>query len=654
MLKKILLTGVLLVNSYGNELKNEDSPYLQQHADNPVNWMPWGEKALEKAKREKKLIFLSIGYSTCHWCHVMEHESFENEAIAKQLNENFVTIKVDREEYPNIDKYYQEVYRRMNNRSGGWPLTVILTPNAKVFFTATYIPAVEKYGYKGLPEVLSDIHKLYKEEKKSVEKSAEDIASRLNLLKTAKKSSATLDSNLSNIFLAQVEGSYDHEYKGIGQEPKFPHATSFDTLLDIARLEKNHHAKELATDALKAMIKGGINDQIEGGFYRYSTDEMWMIPHFEKMLYTNAELLETMANAYVLTKEPIFKESINATIANIYERFEKNNLFYSASDADSDGEEGKYFLFTYDKVAKALKSANFSKEEIDEALSYFNISKIGNFEDEENNPYIDSEEKPKHLVELKSILKKIRAKRNYPFIDHKVQTSWNSLFIHALFKAGEDEKAVKSLDALVENLYVKGVLYHQMLIGKIPKVKAYLEDYAFLVQALLDAHQATLEKRYLELAERLSSESLKKFYKKEVWYMSDDSFKSVADLYDASYRSAKAVSIENLLKLSMLHDDFDAYVLAKKMLGEEAETLNAMPASFAYATKVALMVQNPLVLLHSTKGNLLKNKNILSTINYPYVLLKEGKESDFSACTMEKCFSTHKELSKVIGDIERL
>jgi len=641
------------MNSYSNELKKEDSPYLQQHADNPVNWLPWGEKALEKAKLENKLIFLSIGYSTCHWCHVMEHESFENKTIAKQLNRDFISIKVDREEYPNIDKYYQEVYRRMNGRSGGWPLTVVMTPNAKVFFTATYIPSIAKYGYKSLPEILTDLEKLYINRKDDVHKSADSITSALLVKNRVKKSNQKLDSNLSNIFLSQIKESYDYDNKGIGQQPKFPHATSFDTLLDIARLNKNHEAKELATNALKAMIKGGINDQIEGGFYRYSTDEMWIIPHFEKMLYTNAELLETIANAYRLTKEPIFKDSINATINNIYERFEKDNLFYSASDADSNKEEGKYFLFTYKETSLALKENNFSKDEIEKALSYLNISKVGNFEDNKNNPYIsDDEPKPKRFEEIKRVLKEIRVKRDYPFIDHKIQTSWNSLFIHALFKAEEEKKALKSLDALVEKLYVKDVLYHQIIIGKSPKVKAYLEDYAFLSQALIDAYQATLDKKYITFAQKLTKESLKKFYRDKIWYMSDDSFKSVADLYDASYRSAMAVNIENLLKLSVLDEDFDGYMFAKKMLEEEADRLNSMPSNFAYTTKVALMVQNPIVVIKATKENLFKSKKIINDINYPYILIKDIKEKGFSACTMEKCFSTHNNIEKVILDIE--
>lgn len=641
---QLLLIGLLSTNLFSNELIKEDSPYLQQHAHNPVAWMPWGEKALAKAKKENKLIFLSIGYSTCHWCHVMEHESFENEVIAKQLNEDFISIKVDREEYPNIDKYYQEVYRHMNNRSGGWPLTVVMTPDAKVFFTSTYIPSTPKYNYRSLPAILTDLTNIYKTRKEDVQKSADSIKNLFSATQNILKSRKSFDKNLTNIFVDQVKESYDFDAKGIGVEPKFPHATSFDTLLDIFRLTQNHKAKEMAIDALEAMARGGINDQIEGGFFRYSTDEEWMIPHFEKMLYTNAELIETYANGYKLTKKPYFKATIDATIENIYKRFEKNNLFYSASDADSDGEEGKYFLFTYKETSSILSH---------ESLEYFNITKEGNFEAHKNNPYLSEESRPPKDIEVsKNRLQEIRTKRNYPFIDHKVQTSWNGLFIHALFKAKKDKKALTSLNSLVKNLYLEGRLYHQLLIGKKPKVKGYLEDYAFLIQALIDAYQSTLKKEYLSFAKKLFEQSKNKFYKNNTWYMSDDSFKTEAELYDSSYRSALAVNIENALKISILYEDFKGYMEAKKMLQYHAEEINAMPSSLPYATKVALMMEYPIITIKSNKEKLLASKKEIDKIGYPFILLHETNETIFEACTMEKCFSSHKKLNELIVDIE--
>ncbi|MCK4441634.1 MAG: thioredoxin domain-containing protein, partial [Sulfurovaceae bacterium] len=338
------------------------------------------------------------------------------------------------------------------------------------------------------------------------------------------------------------------------------------TLLNIYRINQNKKAKDMAIQTLIAMAKGGINDQIEGGFYRYSTDEAWMIPHFEKMLYTNAELIESYANAYKITGDEIFLDTINQTIQNIDDRFKVDNLYYSASDADSDGVEGKYFLFNYDETYQALLDAEFDKAEAKKALKYFNITPFGNFEDEQTNPYITKDNKPKELNKIKEVLKSIRAKRNYPFIDKKIQTSWNSLYIHALFKANHSIEALKSLDTLLSKLYIKGELYHQILLGKTPKVKAYLEDYAFLISSLIDAYEVSLDKKYLNIANDLTQKAIKKFYKNSKWMMSDDTFVSVADLYDASYRSAMAVMIENMLKLSILKDDFDTYQLAKNMI----------------------------------------------------------------------------------------
>jgi uncharacterized protein YyaL (SSP411 family) len=652
------------MNTQANELQHEESPYLQQHASNPVDWFPWGEKALEKAKKENKLIFLSIGYSTCHWCHVMEHESFENEAIAKLLNQDFVNIKVDREEYPNIDKFYQKIYQMMNQKSGGWPLTVIMTPEAKVFFTATYLPPEAKYGTKGLNEILPDLVELYIEKNELVSLMVKNIEKKTvqNSLIKVEDSSIKIDSNLSNIFMMQVHESYDQVNKGVGTHPKFPRATTFDTLLDVSRLNLDLDAKRMAEEALTAMAKGGIYDQIEGGFYRYATDEAWMIPHFEKMLYTNAELLETYANAYKMSLNPLFKKVMDETIENIYARFEHDNLFYSASDADSDKIEGKYFVFEYEETQKALEKEGFSKVEAKTALTYFNITENGNFhilgddkfDIEVNNPYLTDKEVPEKLEKIKEVLFKIRSKRNYPFIDNKVQTSWNVLFIHALFKAKENEKALASLDALVKNLYLKDELYHQMVTGRTPKVKAYLEDYAFLISTLIDAYQATLDDDYLALAKKLNKQSIKKFYKEKQWHMSDDSFKSIAELHDASYRSSMAVSIENILKLAYLSDDYDAYEMASKMLNLHAKKLNEISSSMPYATKVALMLERKIIVIKASKENILANEKKIAELNYPYVLVKAVKQNDYSACTMEKCFSTHDNMDAVLQDIESM
>ena len=650
----ILTIGILMMSISANELQYEESPYLKQHAKNPVHWLPWGDRAFNRAKREDKLIFLSIGYSTCHWCHVMEHESFENKKIANILNRYFISIKVDREEHPNIDKHYQEVYRMMNRRSGGWPLTVIMTPDAKVFFIATYIPSEERYGYKGLSQVLNEIVSLYRNRKDEVIKSAESIENASNRIRVKKRDNREkLDKNLSKKFIKEIESRYDFRYKGIGTQPKFPHASTIDTMLSIYELTGNKSAKIMALDMLRAMAKGGINDQIEGGFYRYSTDEAWIIPHFEKMLYTNAELIEDYSKVFKITKEPFFKKIADETISNINERFKKDNLYYSASDADSNGVEGKYFTFSYDESEKRLKKEGFSQKEIDNILEYFGIVEEGNFENEQNNPYITSNKIPKDIDRVKKIFREIRSTRDYPFIDYKIQTSWNALFIHSLFKAERDKEALKSLDTLLDKLYINGELYHQIVGKNQPKVKGYLEDYSFLIQSLIDAYEDSLDNHYLKLANSLSDKALKRFYRDNIWYMSNDGFNSQDDLYDSSYRSSMMVMVENLLKLALLKDNYKLYYSAIDMINSFSKELNSSPSSYAYGSKVALMVQNSIILIKSNRKNLLKYRDKIREIEYPFILIKDVDEDNFSACTMLKCFSSHKNLDNIIEDIKK-
>ncbi len=660
---KILIIGVLIMaNLQANRLLHEDSPYLQQHAHNFVDWFPWGDEAFEKAKKENKLIFLSIGYSTCHWCHVMERESFENDHVAKILNSNYISIKVDREEYPHIDRYYQDIFVLMNSRSGGWPLSIVMTPDRKVFFSATYMPRDIKYGQNSFINILNFLDDAFKNRYDEVIKSANSIEVAIKA-NESKKSSLTpmkLDTKIAKYFVSLVDANYDHEEYGIGIAPKFPHATTFDVLIDIYKITKNKEALMLATKALSAMGKGGIYDQIEGGFYRYSTDEKWMIPHFEKMLYTNAELLESYANAYSVTNDAFYKEIVERSVKNIYDRFEKDNLLFSASDADSDGVEGKYFVFKYDESLAYLFKNGFSKDEAIEILNYFGISKEGNFEHIFTNPYLVGVKKPKKIEQGIKVLFEYRQRNNYPFIDHKIQTSWNALFIHGLFQVDKymdmpyGRKALVLLDAVVDKLYIKDMLFHQVVIGKRAKVKGYLEDYSYLIAALIDAYQFCLDEKYLSLAKTLSDTAVMKFYKNDTWYMSDDEFVAKAELYDASYRSALAVMVENLFKIALLSDNYKLYSFAKRTLELNANSLNTMASNYPYAIKVALMEHFGGVVIKSTKENLLKHKKEIFGIDYPYILLKSSSDKSYLACKIDSCFISDKNISAVIEKINKL
>lgn len=552
---------------YTNELIYEESPYLLQHAHNPVNWMAWGEQALKKAAEENKLIFLSIGYSTCHWCHVMERETFEHDVSAKVLNDAYVSIKVDREEMPDLDKYYQDVHYLLTKRSGGWPLSIIMTPTQQVIFSGTYLPPQSGQGRMGFRELTSFIKGKFDDDFAEVQKSAQSIEAAIKHYERSFEQKESIDTEaLVENFVSNVKKSYDDVSKGIGGAPKFPHASTWNALLDIYAKTKNLEALHMSEDALNAMARGGIFDQIEGGFYRYSVDESWVIPHFEKMLYTNAELIEVYAKVFKITQKPFFQEVIDTTIKAMDERFLKEGLYLSASDADSEGEEGKYFVFGFAQAKEALLNGGLNEVEAKEVMDYFGITKFGNFEHQSTNPILTCNEKPVRLDEAIAILKEERQKVAYPFIDTKILTAWNALMVTALFEADKVEKAKNVLEMLLKSLHVNGILYHQMIFGGILKVEALLEDYAFVIEALLRGYMHTKEVRYLEFAKKLSHEAEHKFYKEETWYLSDKAFRAKAVLEDNSYKSPLSTMIKNLFELAKIEDDTALFIRAKDML----------------------------------------------------------------------------------------
>ena len=350
-----LATLLWAENVYTNALINEDSPYLRQHAHNPVDWHPWGEEAFEKAKKENKLIFLSIGYSTCHWCHVMEEESFEDEEVAKLLNRDYVSIKVDREQFPQIDKKYQQLFTSLYGRSGGWPLSIFLTPKRKPFYVTTYIPKEKGYGSEGMLKLLPHYAKLFQENSKQI---AERVSA---YAKAVKKGSAggrevvTFNQQLVKSVVRSLEENYDAENGGFGKRPKFPEASKISLLLDIYRINGNPKALSMAKESLTKMARSGLYDQIDGGFFRYTTDQQWHMPHFEKMLYSNAQLISLYAKFYQSDPDPLYLEVVNESIAEIDRHFLHHGLYFSASDADSDGEEGGYFIYEYAEIVKGLK-----------------------------------------------------------------------------------------------------------------------------------------------------------------------------------------------------------------------------------------------------------------------------------------------------------
>lgn len=662
-LSKILLFLTIGINmqattyKYTNDLIHQDSPYLLQHAHNPVNWMAWGDKAFAKAKKEKKLIFLSIGYSTCHWCHVMERETFENVKSAKLLNDNFVSIKVDREERPDIDKYYQDVFYLLNKRGGGWPLSIVMTPDKKVIYAGTYLPGERKSYSPSFRDMMSFLVDKYKKSPDEVQKSADSIAKAIKQYTNIKTTKDDINLNVINVFVKDVQASYDNIYKGIGKSPKFPHASTFDTLLDIYKVTKNKEALSMSEDALKAMANGGINDQIEGGFFRYSTDGAWTIPHFEKMLYTNAELIQAYSKLYSIKPTDFTKNVIEKTVENMDARFLHDGLYRSASDADSEGVEGKYFVFDEKDAANALKKSGFDEKNIENILNYLSITVIGNFENEKSNPMIDSEEAvPKNLKKAKEVLKELRSKVKYPFIDDKILTSWNSLMASALFEAGVvDEKYPKKALVLADNILEKlqkdDVLYHQYLPGKKLKVQGLLEDYAFLIDSLIGAYEYSGDKRYLDKALSLANESMRKFYKADTWYLSDTDFKSIAPLEDASYRSAQVVMIKDIYTLALLKGDMKLYEKADLMLSHIAAKIKNYPSAYPEAIKLVIISKKGQIDLKGPKARMFELKKIKKDINYPYMYIVQEEQDILQACSAKQCFAFSKdakELEKTI------
>ena len=495
-----LITALWAEHNYTNALIKEDSPYLQQHAHNPVNWYPWGKEVFEKAKKENKLIFLSIGYSTCHWCHVMEEESFTDDAVAKLLNDSYISVKVDREEFPQLDKKYQQLYMAMHGERGGWPLSIFMSPGAEVFHLATYIPIEEGYGSKGMMNMLPSFTKLQDDNAKQLQTLVYKHKEAMLKGKSKERLKERLTLKVMNKVLDEISVEFDKENGGFASRPKFPEASKIELLIDIYKLNGNKKALLMAETTLKKMAQGGIYDQIGGGFFRYTTDVAWQIPHFEKMLYTNAELIPVYVSMYELTANLLYKKVVDETIAQMEAHFMKEGLYFSASDADSDGEEGGYFIYSYEEVKEALLAQGFKIKDVEEALAYLGIEEDGNIDIEFSHTHISTTKVPAKLLQVKAYLKVLSSKRTFPFIDTKIITAWNAMMIKALFSASKIDSKYLSLgnqrlEALLKLMRKGDVLYHQTLLGKKPKQKGLLEDYAFLMDAMIEGYLRTYDKR---------------------------------------------------------------------------------------------------------------------------------------------------------------
>ncbi len=640
-----------------NHLKNEHSPYLQQHADNPVDWYPWGEEAFEKARKENKAIFLSIGYSSCHWCHVMEDESFKDEATAKILNEHFIAVKVDREERPDIDKHFQEVYQLMNQRPGGWPTSIFLTQEQKPFYSATYIPDEPRYGMMSFSSLLEVIADKYSKEKALLTEKADEILRFLNP-KEDRIQATKLDQSIIGRVSDQAKQLFDHTNGGFNKAPKFPQASMLDLLLDLYRITGDKETRDMALHSLTCMAKGGLRDLVEGGFCRYSTDNEWLIPHFEKMTYDNAMLAEVYLKDYHVSSKDFYRSVAFETIDFMIQNRSEDGLFYSASDADTEGEEGKYFVYTYEKALKSFDKAGIPSHEHAALAEALHITKEGNFEGK-NIVRIDDpvDVKIPYYEEAIQALRKRREKRTHPFIDKKVLVSWNAMMIKTLFKASRADNAylkpaLRSLDALLESMYINSELFHSTLIGKKPKIKAFLEDYAYLAEALIEAYESTLDETYLMTATKLTNSAIEKYFDQGKWKFSRGEFETNADIYDSSYPSSVATMISVLYSISSLVDTvYKKFVF--KTLEIYSYDIMRQPISTPRMSRMVIRYLKDDVIIKA-KEDVLKTHIIdLDTLPHPFSLLKNDTNDGFMLCNSNSCFGHEKDFKGIIEILKK-
>ena len=562
-----------------NRLINEKSPYLLQHAYNPVDWLPWGAEAFNKAEREDKPIFLSIGYSTCHWCHVMEKESFEDQEVAEVMNRVFVSIKVDREERPDIDHIYMTVCQMITG-GGGWPLNIVMTSDKKPFFAGTYFPKFSQHGRIGLLDLAARIEQLWCDKRSELYESTDKIMSALRN-SSGDSHGQELDLRVLEKAFEQFSERFDSQHGGFGAAPKFPTPHNLLFLLRYWKRSGNEMALQMATKTLDKMRLGGIFDHVGFGFHRYSTDSQWLTPHFEKMLYDQAMLALTYTEAYQATRKKDYRKTVEEIFEYVLRDLTSSEGgFYSAEDADSEGEEGKFYLWTSAQIHEALpdNEANFVEK-------VFNVFRLGNFKDEATQTLtganilhlkqsldilseqfdLTPEEAERIWASARSKLFELREKRIRPHKDDKILTDWNGLMISALSRAsrvlGNQDyinAAKRSADFILHNLRdSKGRLLRRYRMGE-SGLSAHIDDYSFFIGGLLELYEATFETKYLKAAIELNSDFVNRFWDKRsggFFFTAVDGEELLArqkEIYDGATPSGNSVAAMNLLKLSRL------------------------------------------------------------------------------------------------------
>jgi hypothetical protein len=630
----------------GNHLQNETSPYLLQHVENPVDWYPWGAEAMRLANEQDKPILLSIGYAACHWCHVMAHESFEDDVTAAQMNADFINVKVDREERPDIDSIYMQAVNAMVGR-GGWPMTVFLTPEGKPFYAGTYFPNEPRHGMPSFRQILTGVTEAWNNDRENVVSSAGEVANRLQALSGVAIETQALDAEILRSALRGLGQRFDPSWGGFGDAPKFPQPMTIELLLRESLADRGSSALEMAELTLQKMAQGGMYDQLGGGFARYSVDHRWLVPHFEKMLYDNAQLARVYLHAWQVTGNDFYRRITEETLDYVLlEMRHEDGGFYSSQDADSEGVEGKFYVWSANEIRDALG------EDADAFMRIYGVSDEGNWEGQNIlNLHLD----PKGLAAQLGIdagplearmaaarakLYELRSKRIWPGLDDKVLTSWNGLMLAAFAEAGQALHRPDYVLAATSNAEFlhrrmrreSGRLFRTWKAGSEAKYNAYLEDYAFLADGLLALYEATFETRWIDWARDLADLMLTHFRDPDnggFFDTSDDHEQLIhrpKDLQDNAVPSGNSMAAGVLLRLGLLTGNGDYWQAAEQSIATMGKFMSQYPSGFAqWLNAASFVLSEPReIALVGTQEELMPLLGVVRTGYRPFQVVAAG------------------------------
>jgi uncharacterized protein YyaL (SSP411 family) len=628
MLICLIVLGVLMIHhadseaptpapfTVQNRLAQEKSPYLLQHADNPVDWYPWGEEAFTRARSEDKPIFLSIGYATCHWCHVMEHESFEDPIVARLMNQAFVCVKVDREERPDIDQVYMTVCQLISG-GGGWPLTIIMTPDRQPFFAGTYLPRQSRFGRVGMLELIPKVQEMWQSQRQKVLGSASQITSHLQAA-AGQQWPGQVSNDLPKRAFNELAVRFDPVHGGFGEAPKFPSPHTLIFLTRYWRRSGDEQALKMVEQTLAAMHRGGVYDQVGFGFHRYSTDREWLVPHFEKMLYDQAMMVLANTEALQAIGKPAYEQTVREVLDYVRRDLSApDGGFYSAEDADSEGEEGKFYLWSLaeleqvlgsedaelaTKIWKATSAGNFLEEASGERTGSNILHRQGSWQELSQSLDLAPEELADRVEALRTRLLAARSERVRPLLDDKILADWNGLMAAAMARAGlvlDDtglvQTAARAVDFVMTTMHDdEGRLLHRYRDGE-ASIRAFLDDYAFLTWALLELYDATLDPDRLAQALALQEETIARFWDTETggFYLTADDSETLLvrpkEVYDGAIPSGSSVAMANLLRLSRLTGSSSLAERADKLLQSAAAQVSHSPSGHAHIVSAAQM-----------------------------------------------------------------